>query len=369
MTLRFVNSALFYLFLAALFSGLYGIVWTLDGWVYELHRIAAWAILALLPWKAAIAARSLRRGLCPNFRRGLVPLASLLLATALLAAIMLALLWTWRLGAQTLTLWWQDTLISWHWVLAVSLLPLFLFHVLTRRPGPHWQDTLSRRKFLQTAGVTAAGLAGWQVAEWLAESRLAEGVTRAPSGSRLNGFLTGNDFPETTNAGFRAAPQDADAWRLRVTGAVSAAQTLDYAAILALPHSSRIAALDCTVGWYSVQRWGGIPLADVLALAGLASDAFAVRFHAAGGYTQTLTMVEAADVLLAVHVGGEPLSHRHGFPLRAVVPSRRGWFWVKWLEEIEALAGQAVSATHAGRRRSIPAPAFPARRSSPPPAR
>ncbi|HYH05137.1 MAG TPA: molybdopterin-dependent oxidoreductase [Bacillota bacterium] len=27
----------------------------------------------------------------------------------------------------------------------------------------------------------------------------------------------------------------------------------------------------------------------------------------------------------------------HGFPLRAVVPSRRGWFWVKWLAKIEAV--------------------------------
>ncbi len=28
----------------------------------------------------------------------------------------------------------------------------------------------------------------------------------------------------------------------------------------------------------------------------------------------------------------------HGYPLRAVVPSRRGWSWVKWLASVEALA-------------------------------
>ena len=37
----------------------------------------------------------------------------------------------------------------------------------------------------------------------------------------------------------------------------------------------------------------------------------------------------------AKHVGGELLTHVHGAPLRAVVPSRRGWFWVKWLTRIE----------------------------------
>jgi hypothetical protein len=338
MTLRFVNSALFYLFLAALVSGLYGIVWTLDGWVYEFHRITAWAMLALLPWKTAIAARSLGRGLRFDFRRGFVPLASLLLAAALLASIAFALLWTWRIGAQVLTLGWQDTLISWHWVFAVALLPFFLFHVLTRRPGPRWQDAISRRAFLKSAGLAAAGLAGWQAAEWLAGSRLAEGVTRAPSGSRLEGFLSGNDFPETTNVGYRPPPIAAGDWRLRVTGAVAAPLALDYDALLARPQAARLAALDCTVGWYSVQRWSGVALAGLLALAGADPGAFAVRFRAAAGYVQTLTLVEAGRVLLATHVGGEALEHRHGFPLRAVVPSRRGWFWVKWLEEIEVLA-------------------------------
>jgi DMSO/TMAO reductase YedYZ molybdopterin-dependent catalytic subunit len=37
-------------------------------------------------------------------------------------------------------------------------------------------------------------------------------------------------------------------------------------------------------------------------------------------------------------VGGEALDHVHGFPLRAVVPARRGWFWVKWVGEVEVLA-------------------------------
>jgi DMSO/TMAO reductase YedYZ molybdopterin-dependent catalytic subunit len=54
-------------------------------------------------------------------------------------------------------------------------------------------------------------------------------------------------------------------------------------------------------------------------------------------YTAAYTLEQAQEILLATHVGGEVLNHSHGFPLRAVVPSRRGWQWVKWLTEIEVI--------------------------------
>ena len=40
-------------------------------------------------------------------------------------------------------------------------------------------------------------------------------------------------------------------------------------------------------------------------------------------------------LLLATTVGDETLSHRHGFPLRLVAPSRRGYQWVKWVTTLE----------------------------------
>jgi DMSO/TMAO reductase YedYZ molybdopterin-dependent catalytic subunit len=46
---------------------------------------------------------------------------------------------------------------------------------------------------------------------------------------------------------------------------------------------------------------------------------------------------EAREMLLATHVTGEVLGASHGFPLRAVIPGRRGWFWMKWLVKIEVL--------------------------------
>jgi DMSO/TMAO reductase YedYZ molybdopterin-dependent catalytic subunit len=46
---------------------------------------------------------------------------------------------------------------------------------------------------------------------------------------------------------------------------------------------------------------------------------------------------EGKTVMIVTHVSGEALAPRHGYPLRAVVPGRRGWFWFKWLARIEVL--------------------------------
>ena len=66
-------------------------------------------------------------------------------------------------------------------------------------------------------------------------------------------------------------------------------------------------------------------------------DAVAVSFKSVTGYRWSLPLAEARAALLATRVGGEPLSHGHGAPLRLVAPGRRGFQWVKWVQEVEVL--------------------------------
>jgi DMSO/TMAO reductase YedYZ molybdopterin-dependent catalytic subunit len=127
-------------------------------------------------------------------------------------------------------------------------------------------------------------------------------------------------------------------WRLALDGAVAVPLLFTYEQLLARKPSEQVVTLDCTLGWYTDQAWQGLPLAELLEEAGVSPRAVAVRLESVTGYAQILPLSEARQALLATHVGGEPLDLSHGYPLRSVAPSRRGWFWVKWLARVEVIA-------------------------------
>ena len=55
------------------------------------------------------------------------------------------------------------------------------------------------------------------------------------------------------------------------------------------------------------------------------------------GHRWTFPLAEFRTMLLATHVGGEPISPGHGAPVRLVAPERRGFQWVKWVDRIAIL--------------------------------
>jgi DMSO/TMAO reductase YedYZ molybdopterin-dependent catalytic subunit len=354
-TLRFTNTALLALLVILTITGVYGLIWTRNGWLFEVHRAAGWALIALLPWKALIALASLRRGLSPRFDRSIGIAVALILAAAALVVLALGVLWALRLGPDEI--WLRRSVISWHWLIALGLLPLLLIHVVRRWPRPKATDFASRRATLKLIGLGALGLAGWGATQFT--QRATPDMERF-TGSREHGSFSGNDFPVTHGDGEGLVQLNPQSWRLALEGAVESARTLTYAQVLALPATELTATLDCTLGWYSTQVWRGVRLSELLTSAGLHPLARAVRLKAMSGYAHTFLIDEIGEILLATHVGAEPLDHAHGFPLRAVVPSRRGWFWIKWLTGVEVLADPREANTSfrsllalAGRRREM----------------
>lgn len=265
-------------------------------------------------------------------------IVSVLLSLATLTILILALMWTWQVGPFYVWIGpYAYSGIGWHWGIAFGLAPLFIIHVWRRWPRPKKVDFAGRRQALKLMGVGTAAIVGWGIAEAFAKSAENTGSQRRFTGSREKGSFSGLDYPVTsaTNQGkIRLTPAT---WNLALTGAVKKPLTLTYEDVLALSTSEVTATIDCTGGWYSTQIWRGVPLVELLEQAEVREDKILIVLKDISGYTAYLAPSEIPEIVLATHVGGQVLDHWHGYPLRAVVPSRRGGHWVKWLTEIEVI--------------------------------
>jgi hypothetical protein len=336
--LRFINALILILFCILGLTGLYGLVWPFPSSLFEIHRIAGWGLILLIPWKSAIALRSLRRGLDSRFSRNSMIFVSILLTLATVTILILVILWTWQLGSYYVWIGpYAYSGIGWHWGIALGLAPLFILHVWKRWPRPKKVDFTGRRQVLKFMGFGAAAFVSWGIAETLARSMESRGEQRRFTGSREEASFAGNAHPVTTAPDQGKLKLDPNVWRLQVTGTVTVPIKLAYPELIALSTSEVTTALDCTGGWYTVQTWRGILLTELLAQAKIRPEARGIILRGVLDYTAPFTLAQAEEILLATHVSGEVLNHSHGFPLRAVVPSRRGWHWVKWLTEIEVL--------------------------------
>jgi hypothetical protein len=338
-SLRFINTLILILFCILGLTGLYGLVWPFPSSLFEIHRIAGWAVIVLIPWKGAISLRSLSRGLTHRLHHNVMIIISILLTMATITVLVLVLMWTWHLGPYYVWIGpYAYSGIGWHWGIALGLAPLFILHVWQRWPRPKKVDFVGRRQALKMMGMGAAAIIGWGMSAALAKSMEGTGEQHRFTGSREEGSFKGNSHPVTTASDQGKIKVDPDKWSLRLTGAVATPLNLTYTDLLALSTSEVTTTLDCTGGWYTVQSWRGIRLAELLTRAQIRPEAIEIVLRGVQEYTAPFTLAQAQEILLATHVGGEVLNHSHGFPLRAVVPSRRGWHWVKWLTEIEVRA-------------------------------
>jgi Oxidoreductase molybdopterin binding domain len=337
--LRFINTLILSLLLVLTLTGVYGLFFPFPSFLFEIHRIAAWALIILIPWKAIISLRSLGRGIDRRIDRNVMIVISVVASIATILIIIFGLIWKWNLGEKYFWIaGYGYTAIGWHWGIALYLLlPLFAIHAWRRWPHPKKTDFTSRRQFLKLIGLGVVSVATWRAAELLARSLQNTEISRRFTGSREEGSFAGNAHPVTSGPDQGKIKLDSATWKLELTGAVKTPLILSYVEVLALSTSEVTATLDCTGGWYTTQIWQGIRLMDLLRRAGLREQAAAVVLKGISEYTASFTLAQTDEILLATRVGDEILEHKHGYPLRAVVPSRRGWHWVKWLTEIEVI--------------------------------
>jgi DMSO/TMAO reductase YedYZ molybdopterin-dependent catalytic subunit len=193
---------------------------------------------------------------------------------------------------------------------------------------------LSRRGLLRTtwgaaalATVTTVGIS----VPWLRQvSVLGVRSGDGPQGVPVN--------KSAAAAGVLATATSA-AYRLTVRAGDRSA-SFSLAELRAMPQTTASLPIACVEGWSAGATWTGVAVRDLLDRVGAPSgrDVRVSSLQATGPYRVTTLPGNFADdrrTLVALDLGGEPLSIDHGFPCRLIAPDRPGVLQTKWLASLE----------------------------------
>ncbi|KAI4782302.1 ATP synthase alpha subunit vacuolar [Aureobasidium sp. EXF-3400] len=207
-------------------------------------------------------------------------------------------------------------------------------------------------------------------------------LNREPPATELvSSFLTTKDAYDRNHGGIPEI--DASKHHVRVDGAVKDILDLAMSDLEALPQHTVVSALQCAgirrhtmrtaikevqgLDWFDGAvmncKWRGPRLKDILEKAqviltkeekghvAFASHAQPCQEDEWYGASIDLerALEEDKDVILALEMNGKPLSKKHGFPVRVVVPGIAGARSVKWLDRITTMPiNSAIAIPEAG---------------------
>src|SRR5437660_1423287 len=206
---------------------------------------------------------------------------------------------------------------------------------------------IGRRAFVLSAiGVAAAG-GGVALVH-----KLYRAATFSYDGTQYKGRIvepiTPNDLFYCVTKNVVDPRVNVDLWHLELNGLVQNPVTYRFQDLKGFNLVEQETTLMCIsngldAGLMSNAVWKGIALRDLLDPAGPLADAQRVRLCGVDNYTDTIPIEKALDptTLLAWAMNGVDLPHRHGYPLRAIVPGYFGEKHVKWLTRIELTGADA----------------------------
>lgn len=172
-----------------------------------------------------------------------------------------------------------------------------------------------------------------------------------------------------TDINLRPPAVDADRWSLEVQ-IPGGSRRLAIDELLQLDLQERDAALVCVhnrQGWDRLgqQRWTGLPVLDVLGLAGDLPDDldhYDLITTAVDGYSQVIPLATArqARTWIVFGMAGRALARKHGFPARVMTPGVVGQYnGVKWVSALRVASRGSQAAWWARRRSWLGEPGWP----------
>lgn len=198
------------------------------------------------------------------------------------------------------------------------------------------EGTLSRRGYLAWTAAGVALVTATTVGQTVRPLRqlalfAPRRPDRGPQGVPVNGVPSADVKARATSP----------AYRLRVTGDVAEALVLTLDDLRAMPLHRASLPIACVEGWSAQGDWAGIPVRELLALAGVDPRArVEVRVDSlqeGSAYSHSLLDNDQArdrDTLIALELNGGALHLDHGFPCRLITPNRPGVHQTKWVERL-----------------------------------
>jgi DMSO/TMAO reductase YedYZ molybdopterin-dependent catalytic subunit len=130
---------------------------------------------------------------------------------------------------------------------------------------------------------------------------------------------------------------DLEKWTLKISGAVQKPGEYTLAQIQALPKRTQNTRHVCVEGWDVIGRFGGARLSDFMQMIGADKSARFITMNCADDYYESLDMATALhpQTLLCYEMYGQPISRKHGAPLRLNIPTKVGYKQAKYLTDMK----------------------------------
>jgi DMSO/TMAO reductase YedYZ molybdopterin-dependent catalytic subunit len=135
---------------------------------------------------------------------------------------------------------------------------------------------------------------------------------------------------------------DVNSWNLLIKGMVGTPLKLSYEEIKSMPAIEEFVTLECIsnkIGGdlIGTALWKGIRLKDILEKAKILPGVKYIVFRCSDGYDVGIPLNKGLmnETILAYEMNLAPLTSKHGFPIRAIVPGLYGMMNPKWITEIE----------------------------------
>jgi DMSO/TMAO reductase YedYZ molybdopterin-dependent catalytic subunit len=217
---------------------------------------------------------------------------------------------------------------------------------MSSNTDPRKFKSINRRELLKLAPVLALGaFAVPRLQEPLLKAGL--GFSDWASGKMFRRGHLATTFPDAEVTPFEKFPINGydiddpgivlEDWTLTVGGAVQKPGEYRLEQVQALPKLRQNTRHVCVEGWDVIGRFGGARLSDFLNMVGADTTARFLTVQCADDYYESLDMATALhpQTLLCYEMYDQPLTRKHGAPLRLQIPTKVGYKQAKYLTDLQ----------------------------------